>query len=913
MVYRLSQFQLYFFQLVKEVTKMKTNYILFFDEIDRNDLRLVGGKGANLGEMTKAGFPVPYGFCVTTEGYREFILHNQLTDFISQVIKDANPDNISPIGAKIREKIKQSEIPELVAQEIVQAIHKSGARLFTGAYAVRSSATAEDMAFASFAGQQDTYLNIRGEKSLLDSIRNCWASLFTDRAILYRIQNKIEHEKVQMSVVVQQMVLPEVSGIMFTADPVSGHRGIISIDAGYGLGEALVSGLVSPDIYKFRKSNRRIEDKIIAEKKLAILPIDGGGTQKLEITGAKSTSQVMPDSQIQSLAELGIAIEKHYGCPQDIEWCLEKGALYIVQSRPITTLFPLPEPLPLDDALHVYASFNHVQVMTGPISPLGIDMLRIVASFDQGARSAGEYKFLKSAAGRIYIDLCDILQIKVLRNRFPEFIKNADALMGSALIELVNRPEFELRIKKNNRRGAHDDTVKSMRKFFLPIVLNAIKNLTYGKPEATIAFMNSYIETRIQKASGTVNTAKPGIERLEAIYKAASFTPDFSTILPRLAPGMISFKVLEELERKWLGTRKYVDHIFKGLEGNITTEMGLLTGDLADLIRKAPDLAREFENEDYRTLLIRINQLQGHDEFKQKFKAFMDKYDMRAAGEIDIAKDRWVENPEPLAKSIMAIVKTSSEGAHRKEYRATVERAKQAAQELIKAVETKHGKIKGKIIRRVVRVFRNVLPIREHPKYLIMKLMLIFKRAFLEEARVLVQKGQLLEEHDVFYLSFWELYRAVQNNESLIGLVEQRKEEYQHFKKLSAPRVLTSDGEEIKAGYNRENLPEGALAGMPASSGVIEGIARVITDPAQASINKGEILVAPFTDPGWTPLFINAAGLVMEVGGLLTHGTVVAREYGIPAVAGITDVTRKIKTGQKIRVDGNSGYVLVVE
>jgi rifampicin phosphotransferase len=208
---------------------------------------------------------------------------------------------------------------------------------------------------------------------------------------------------------------------------------------------------------------------------------------------------------------------------------------------------------------------------------------------------------------------------------------------------------------------------------------------------------------------------------------------------------------------------------------------------------------------------------------------------------------------------------------------------------------------------------RNYLPVREHPKYLIMKLILIFKNAFLEEAKVLVQKGHLEEEKDIFYVSFWEVYKAVENNESLIELIRLRKEEYQHFNKLSAPRVLTSEGEEIKAGYKRDNLPEGALAGMPVSSGVIEGIARVITDPSKAFINKGEILVAPFTDPGWTPLFINAAGLVMEIGGLLTHGTVVAREYGMPAVVGITDATKRIKTGQKIRVDGNAGYVVIVE
>jgi len=291
----------------------------------------------------------------------------------------------------------------------------------------------------------------------------------------------------------------------------------------------------------------------------------------------------------------------------------------------------------------------------------------------------------------------------------------------------------------------------------------------------------------------------------------------------------------------------------------------------------------------------------------------MSKYDMRAAGEIDMAKDRWIENPEPLAKSILAIVRTSEEGIHRKEYQETVTRAKQAAETLVKEIENKHGKLKAKVAKRLIRLLRNHLPAREHPKYLIMKLIMIGKKAFLDEAKYLVREGLLAEEKDVFYVGFWELYQALQHKESLIALVGQRKEEYKHFSKLSAPRVLTSEGEAISASYKRENLPEGALAGMPVSAGVIEGIARVITNPAKTSLNKGEILVAPFTDPGWTPLFINAAGLVMEVGGLLTHGTVVAREYGIPAVVGITDATKKIKTGQKIRVDGNAGFVIVVE
>ncbi|HEY8804275.1 MAG TPA: phosphoenolpyruvate synthase [Clostridium sp.] len=883
---------------------MQNKYILFFDEIDKKDISLVGGKGANLGEMTKAGFQVPYGFCVTTKAYKAFLQYNKLLNFIPEVIKDANLENISQIGEKIRKKVARSEIPEEIAREILSAVQKTGIDNY---YAVRSSATAEDLAFASFAGQQDTYLNIKGDDDLLISVRDCWASLFTDRAIIYRIQNKIDHEMVYMSAVVQKMVLPEVAGIMFTADPLSGHRGIVSIDTSYGLGEALVSGLVSPDIYKFRKSNMQIDSKVIGDKKLEILPIEGGGTKKVDITGERSKSQVMKDSQIKRLAELGMKIEKHYGCPQDIEWCLENEQLYIVQSRAITSLFPLPVPLPQDDALHAYVSFNHFQVMTDPISPLGIDILRIILPFDKGARSESEYKFLTSAAGRIYIDLSELLQFKKIRKGLLAFFENVDALLSEALIELIKRPDFETRIKRSKRTGI------ALLKYMSPIVMNGIKNVTYKKPEGSIEFMNRYVETRIKRTLEAIGNAKQGVDKLEAIYEVSSFYKDLQNLIPRMAPGIISFKALESLEQKLLGTNQYVNVIAKGLEGNITTEMGLRVGDLADIIRKSPDLVTEFENEDYSTLFFRIKKLKGNDEFKKKFNEFMNKYDMRAAGEIDMAKERWIEDPEPLAKSILATIKTSEEGIHRKEYNVTIEKAKKAAEDLIKEVEAKHGKVKGKIVRRLIRVLRNVLPTREHPKYLIMKIILIFKKAFLEEAKILVGKCHLAEEKDIFYVSFWELYVAVQDNESLIELVEKRKEEYNHYRKLSTPRVLTSDGEEIKAGYKRENMPEGALQGTPVSSGVIEGIARVITDPAKDSLNKGEILVAPFTDPGWTPLFINAAGLVMEIGGLLTHGTVVAREYGIPAVVGVSEATKKIKTGQKIRVDGNAGFVMIIE
>ncbi|WP_242835742.1 PEP-utilizing enzyme [Clostridium sp. DL-VIII] len=578
-----------------------------------------------------------------------------------------------------------------------------------------------------------------------------------------------------------------------------------------------------------------------------------------------------------------------------------------MQSRAITSLFPIPIPMPKDGDMHTYISINHLQVMTDPISPLGIDLFRDMLPFGKNIRREEKYKILASAGGRIYADVSGLMHSKKVKEKLLALLTNADVLMAEALRELLKRKDFEKTFKEKRVN------LKPFLIYIAPVAVKVTKNLIFTNPDGTIEFMNNYIKKREDDTLKAILNANQGVERLNVICEKASLYEDAKKVIPYLAPGIIAFGVLEKIEIKLLGTSNYTNIIAKGLEGNITTEMGLLTGDLADMVRKSQNLINEFEDENYKTLTVRINKVKGDDEFKRFFNDFINQYGVRASGEIDIARERWIENPEPLVKSILATIRTSKEGAHREEYKNTIEKAKAAAENMVKEIQTKHGKIKAKIARRLISVLRSSFPIREHHKFMMMRLCMIFKNVLLEEAKSLVEKGNLDEEKDIFYISFKELYKAIENNESLKTLVEQRKEEYDHYQKLNAPRVITSEGEEVKAGYKRENMPEGALVGIPVSSGVIEGIAKVITDPSKAALNKGEILIAPFTDPGWTPLFINAAGLVMEVGGLLTHGTVVAREYGIPAVVGISEATQKIKTGQKIRVDGNNGYVMVIE
>jgi phosphoenolpyruvate synthase/pyruvate phosphate dikinase len=287
-----------------------------------------------------------YRFCELKQEFARLL--DALRDIEAEAL-----ETIKEAGQRIRTYLENLDIPSPISQEIIQAWQKTGSQ---HAYAVRSSATAEDLPGASFAGQQDTYLNIKGESELLAHVRKCWASLFTDRAIAYRAKNGFDHRKVLLSVVVQQMVFPEVSGIMFTADPVTGNRKVISIDAAFGLGEALVSRLVNADLYKVR--NERIVKKQVAVKKLAIYPLADGGTEARDILSQEQSKQALPDEAILALAQVGRRIEEHFGRPQDIEWGYADGRIYIVQSRPITTLYPLPE-LP-DATSGVYVSFGHV-------------------------------------------------------------------------------------------------------------------------------------------------------------------------------------------------------------------------------------------------------------------------------------------------------------------------------------------------------------------------------------------------------------------------------------------------------------------------------------------------------------------------------------------------------------------------
>src|SRR4051812_34169405 len=403
-------------------------YVLGFQEIDQTQVAVVGGKGAHLGELARIeGIRVPAGFCVMTDAFQRIVAQAPSIDDRLQRLACLKPDDreaIRALSAEIRRTVEGVVIPDDLAAAITRALAGLGEQ---GAYAVRSSATAEDLPTASFAGQQDTYLNVMGPAAILQQVSRCWASLFTERAVTYRLRNRIDHRKVYMAVVVQQMVFPQVAGVLFTADPVTANRKVSSVEATFGLGEALVSGLVNGDVYKVRDG--QVVARVVATKKLAIHASPAGGTQEQAIEPERQDQPALTDAQVAQLAQLGRRIEAHFGRPQDIEWCLVGDGILIVQSRPITTLFPVPEAG--DRENHVYISVGHQQMMTDAVRPLGISLRKLTA-----------FRRFYEAGGRLFVDVARELASPASRAGLLELVGRSDPLIGDALKTILERGDF---------------------------------------------------------------------------------------------------------------------------------------------------------------------------------------------------------------------------------------------------------------------------------------------------------------------------------------------------------------------------------------------------------------------------------------------------------------------------------------
>ncbi|MDW8801492.1 phosphoenolpyruvate synthase [Clostridium sp. A1-XYC3] len=873
-----------------------SSYVLGFQQIDKSKLPVVGGKGANLGELSKIeGISVPEGFCITTEAYKRIVESNEefntLVDKLS-LLKVDDRETVAELSKKIRENIEEISISKDIVEEVSKYVSKLGEK---NAYAVRSSATAEDLPLASFAGQQDTYLNIMGKDEILKHIRKCWASLYTDRAVIYRIQNKFDHHKVYLSVVIQKMVFPEASGIMFTADPITSNRKVTSIDASFGLGEALVSGLVNPDIYKVREG--RIIDKKISTKKLAIYALEKGGTEEREIEAGKQNKQTLLDEKIIQLAGMGRKIEAYFGCPQDIEWCLYEDNFYIVQSRPITTLYPIP-PETKDGKNHVYISFGHRQMMTEAMKPLGMSFFQTL--FKEMVSST-----MSEMGGRLYIDASSDISSPFGRITFIKGLDTVDVLMKNALINLTKQKDFIKTLHKGK-------TAMGDKSMWLKWINLTIKDYRANDPAIVEDLMSTNKALMLELEQSIIKFS--GDELFEFIHKSLKQIKNtiFHSYGVVFAGTYASYWLNKNIE-KWLGEKNVADTLAQSVSNNVTSEMGLELLDVADVVRQYPAVIEYFQQPKEETFFEDLAKIKGGLDVTDSIKAFLKKYGMRCSAEIDITRTRWNEKPTILVPAILSNIKAFGPNAHSIKFEQGLKDAKQKEKEILGSLEKlSGGKRKARKAKKAISVLRNYAGYREFNKYILIWFEWIIKQAFMREADVLVKKGIIRDREDVYYLTFDELRDVVKTNILDYNIITKRKEDYEVFEKLTPPRVITSEGEIIPGEYNTDNIPEGALAGVPVSSGVVEGRARVVLKMEDANIEEGDILVTTFTDPSWTPLFVSIKGLVTEVGGMMTHGAVVAREYGLPAVVSVENATKLIKDGQRIRINGKEGYVEIL-
>ena len=803
-------------------------------DLAANDIAVAGGKGANLGELMRAGFPVPDGFVVTTDAYR---------------LAAATLDGSDPAAAQAQ--LRAATVPDAVADAVRDAYGALG-----GVVAVRSSATAEDLPEASFAGQQDSYLEVQGGDAVLDAVRKCWASLWNERAVAYRATHGVGTSGLALAVVVQRLVRARSAGVLFTADPLTGRRQRAVVDAVRGLGEQLVSGAANPDHF------------VVDARRGAILERRG---------------DAIDDTRLLELARLGERIERHFGRPQDIEWAVDSERTWIVQSRDITTLYPLPADLPDPDRdLRVFLSANVAQGVFQPLTPMGLQTFRLMSS--AFATAVGKpprdvdagVAVLRESGLRLWIDLTPLLRNTATRELPVRAMSVMEARSEGVVRALLDDPRLAPRGGSRPRVGL--TMIGVLRRLgVIPTVLRAAL-----RPERARERLLRDVRIVDEADAGPTATAR---ERIAAFEHLLLTVPPslFPRLVAPLLVGLLSYNAAGRLLAK-VATQDEMRTVLRGLPHNPTTEM--------DLALWA--IARDTRDD-------------GQAE-EAALATFLERYGHRAVAEIDLGVPRWAEDPTYL-RSAIAGYRRRDGGALAPD--AQFSRGAREAEAMIASLLSRVHGPRRVVARALLHRVRSLAGLREMPKFQIIRLFARVRRILAPVGDELASAGRIERAQDLWFLTLTDIRRCL-DGEDLRPLVASRRAQYEReMRRRHVPRVLLSDGTDAEAAYAPATT--GGLRGTPASPGVASGIARVLRSPGDGRLEPGEILVAPATDPGWTPLFLTAGALVMEMGGMMSHGAVVAREYGIPAVVGVPGATERIRTGDRVTVDGSAGSVSVAE
>ncbi|NJP38427.1 PEP/pyruvate-binding domain-containing protein [Alkalicoccus luteus] len=856
-----------------------------FDSSHTWSLKEAGGKGLNLVNMVKAGLPVPPGFIISTAAYRQFMSDYKLENMVQNELFGIDPENVHQLEQKaswIQQSIMKHEVPQQARASIMEAQQKLGDMPL----AVRSSATAEDLPDLSFAGQHDSNLDIEGEEQLMESIKRCWASLWNARAISYRIHHGISHhpDELALAVVVQVMVESEKSGVLFTVNPLTNRRDQLLVNAAWGMGEGVVSGKVTPDTYILSKENGRLITAEIAKKQTKIIRTKTG-PQKADVPYEEREQACLSKEELEQLYTLAKAVNKYDDRPQDTEWVIGDGNLFIVQARPVTSLHEtVSPPDPPEKGLRLYLSFTRVsQGISIPFTPLGLDVQRLEM---KGALHALGYKqayadtAFKTAEGRIYWDCTEVIRNKKRAFNIADSLSLKDPGAEKLLKQFVTENEQELQQQKSGLYVPFKLAAVGGRLLIRAIAASVQPHLA-EKRQVQLAHKHLQAMMKVKQQAGSRR------EKLEAVHTIMDEA--MRIILHQCAyivPGLSAEKRAKKRTALWLEDSKLLNPVLHALPNSPTTQMGKRLVEIA----AAYDEAGMDPDPEHRLI-----------------QEFLEEYGHRSTTELDIGIPRWYEDTAYLLQLIESYREQGAAALSKKlDEQAAYARVQI---ELLKREAEKHkGKQGAKKLERDCLHIRRLLGLRERPKFDLIRSFALVRQLMMEIGEELEQSGNLHHKEDVFFLKLEELYHE---EASFLETVASRKKRYnKQRQRKSVPRFMTSTGECL---YESTTLQQdGALQGNPISSGETEGTVRVLTEPAEARLNPGEILVTHSTDPSWTPLFLTAGGLVMETGGSGSHGGIVAREYGIPAVAGIENVSEKLQTGDRVRLNGTTGTVQVL-
>jgi len=869
-------------------------YTAWFKEIRKDDVALAGGKGANLGELSRAGLPMPPGFVLVTRAYDAFVESSDLRDAIAKLASTSDsedPEAFEEASQKIHTHFSGGKIPEEMAEEIRAAYERLSEDAET-AVAVRSSATAEDLAGASFAGQQETFLNVRGEEALMEAVKACWASLWTARAMAYRAHQGIDPATVSLAVVVQRMVESEAAGVMFTANPANGRRNEVAISAAWGLGESVVSGSVTPDSIVVEKGSGRVLSRETADKEVMTV-YAGSGTEERPVPEARRHQPVLDDEAAAELVGYGERIEKLYGAPQDIEWALAGSAFFIVQSRPITAL-PEPEADPPSDwsvpdqkALYVRASI--VEQMPDPLSPLFADLI-------EGAVVRSLRKLMDEFLGEHILREGDL--------GFPTINGYAYyyySLAGMWHVSAKSGVAFRILL-----RGGERSVRKRWHEYSRPLYRKTIEEWEARPPEDLSA-----------------NRLFAGVRDL--LDAGAEYYTSVQTIIPLAASSEAMFTAFYD----WLVRREGdppAQTLLLGFDSTpIRAEKSLYN--LGTWSREHSVLARALAG----TPSDRAPQLLGMEdppagvdegawrEWRSRFQAHLNRYG-HTVYNLDFANAVPADDPAPLFDTLKFYLRGEGQDPYERQKR-TATRREEATTAVLERLDPARRRLFGRLLRWA----QDAAPVREDALADVGLAWPVMRRMLLELGCRLVKAEAMESAADVFWLHQEEVKKLASSLDagetrpgSLSEAVEQRKILWRGRRRVTPPQLLPKGTwVELFKGMMPAASDEQAgdtIKGVGASGGQVTAPARVLGGPKDfGQMRPGEVLVAAITTPAWTPLFAMASAVVTDVGGPLSHSSIVAREYGIPAVLGTGVATRRIRSGQNIRVDGDAGTVTLLD